>query len=199
MQSQGYKFGKALGQNVVIVVVFMLVLWVIYAAWPDDLVQPAEPVAAVTQQERVMDKANTVKAHAEACVAAQAVRLDKARQLYKAQQFDAAAELLFACTGNLSDDEKSLYVKALTAGNAARAKVADAEAKVAAVEAKAIKARKKQEGVTIGMTDQDALDSSWGKPNKINRTTNAYGVREQWVYDGGYLYFTNGVLTSIQN
>lgn len=62
------------------------------------------------------------------------------------------------------------------------------------------KARKKREGVTIGMTKQDVLDSSWGKPKYINTTTTRYGVREQWVYGGGnYLYFENGILTSIQN
>ncbi|WP_143541550.1 hypothetical protein [Rhodoferax fermentans] len=88
-------------------------------------------------------------------------------------------------------------------------KIADAEAieakaqKVAALEAKkeerAEKARKRKEGVTIGMSKQDALDSSWGRPNKVNRTTNAYGTHEQWVYDGGYLYFEGDTLTSIQN
>jgi SOS-response transcriptional repressor LexA len=33
----------------------------------------------------------------------------------------------------------------------------------------------------------------------VNRTTFARGVHEQWVYDGGYLYFEDGVLTTIQN
>lgn len=62
------------------------------------------------------------------------------------------------------------------------------------------KARKKSQGVSIGMTKQDVLDSSWGKPNHINTTTTKYGVHEQWCYDGyNYLYFENGILTSIQN
>jgi len=51
----------------------------------------------------------------------------------------------------------------------------------------------------IGMTDYEALESSWGKPKKVNKTTNVYGVREQWVYEGyRYLYFENGYLTTIQ-
>ena len=63
-------------------------------------------------------------------------------------------------------------------------------------------------GVKIGMTPNQVInDTSWGAPKKINRTTTSSGVREQWVYDhcgysrcyGGYLYFTNGVLTAIQN
>lgn len=50
------------------------------------------------------------------------------------------------------------------------------------------------------MTKQDVLDSSWGAPKKINTTTTQYGVHEQWVYGGGnYLYFDDGILTSIQN
>ena len=49
------------------------------------------------------------------------------------------------------------------------------------------------------MSMQDAVDSNWGKPRKVNRSTYKFGVHEQWVYDGGYLYFENGVLTSIQN
>jgi hypothetical protein len=59
--------------------------------------------------------------------------------------------------------------------------------------------RRKKEGVSVGMTQDEAIASSWGKPRKVNRTTTSYGVREQWVYDGGYLYFKDGVLTSIQN
>lgn len=66
--------------------------------------------------------------------------------------------------------------------------------------AKALKAKKKSEGVSIGMSKEDVLASSWGKPDRVNTTTNAYGVSEQWVYGGrNYLYFENGKLTSIQN
>jgi hypothetical protein len=61
-------------------------------------------------------------------------------------------------------------------------------------------AAKRREGVSIGMTADDVRASSWGRPEKVNRTTNAYGTREQWVYSSGsYLYFRNGVLETIQN
>jgi hypothetical protein len=64
----------------------------------------------------------------------------------------------------------------------------------------AAKAKSKREGVSIGMTQQQAMDSSWGRPSRINRTTTAAGMREQWVYgSGNYLYFSNGILVSIQN
>lgn len=62
------------------------------------------------------------------------------------------------------------------------------------------KARKKSEGVRIGMSKQDVLDSSWGEPKKINTSIGSWGTHEQWVYgNGNYLYFENGKLTSIQN
>lgn len=62
-------------------------------------------------------------------------------------------------------------------------------------------ARRRREGVSLGMTPDDVLASSWGRPERINRTTNHMGTREQWVYPGrhNYLYFENGVLVSIQN
>ena len=49
----------------------------------------------------------------------------------------------------------------------------------------------------LGMTTNQVLETSWGSPNKINRTTATYGVHEQWVYTGGrYLYFEDGVLVA---
>lgn len=51
----------------------------------------------------------------------------------------------------------------------------------------------------IGMTEEKVLESTWGKPQKINKTTNRYGVSEQWVYGSGrYVYLDDGVVTSIQ-
>lgn len=54
--------------------------------------------------------------------------------------------------------------------------------------------------VRIGMSAKQALDSNWGKPLNIRRTTTASGTQEQWVYgDSKYLYFDNGLLTVIQH
>jgi len=36
-------------------------------------------------------------------------------------------------------------------------------------------------------------------PNAINKSHGSWGTHEQWIYDGGYLYFENGVLTFAQN
>ena len=42
--------------------------------------------------------------------------------------------------------------------------------------------------------------ASWGNQYDINRTTNAYGTQEQYVYSlKKYLYFENGILTTIQD
>ena len=58
---------------------------------------------------------------------------------------------------------------------------------------------RKSQGVSIGMTTQQVLESSWGEPEGINKTTTKYGTSEQWVYGDNYLYFEDGILTSIQN
>ena len=50
----------------------------------------------------------------------------------------------------------------------------------------------------IGISSSQVEKSCWGSPESINRTVNLGGTSEQWVYRSGYLYFTNGKLTSIQ-
>jgi hypothetical protein len=79
-------------------------------------------------------------------------------------------------------------------------KIAEITHKLDAQETKRIKAERRKNGVSIGMTMEEVQDSSWGKPQSINRSTYSTHTREQWVYGGrNYLYFDNGVLTSIQN
>lgn len=52
---------------------------------------------------------------------------------------------------------------------------------------------------SIGMADYE-LEEVWGKPEKINRTTTAYGVKEQWVYSGNrYVYLEDHYITAIQD
>ena len=52
----------------------------------------------------------------------------------------------------------------------------------------------------IGMTQSEVRNSTWGSPQDINRTTTVYGVREQWCYSGyRYIYFDDGIVTSIQD
>ncbi|CAN7459344.1 hypothetical protein [Paenibacillus sp. LjRoot56] len=55
-------------------------------------------------------------------------------------------------------------------------------------------------GILIGMTKDEVLQSKWGSPRSINKTTSANKVSEQWVYAGNkYLYFEDGKLVTIQN
>jgi hypothetical protein len=85
-------------------------------------------------------------------------------------------------------------------GKKYEASISKLEAQAVAQERAAEAAAKRKRGVTIGMTADEVLASSWGKPESVNKTTNSYGTREQWVYGGrNYLYFEDGKLTSIQN
>lgn len=52
--------------------------------------------------------------------------------------------------------------------------------------------------VVIGMTKDQCIEAL-GHPSRINRTTTAARVSEQWVYSSRYLYFDNGVLVTIQD
>jgi hypothetical protein len=74
------------------------------------------------------------------------------------------------------------------------------EKKQRVLQAKAAQDYKRKGGVRIGMSAKQVRASNWGAPESINRTAGSFGVHEQWVYDGGnYLYFENGILTTIQN
>lgn len=53
---------------------------------------------------------------------------------------------------------------------------------------------------SIGMTKNEVRNSTWGEPEDINKTTTRYGTSEQWCYSGyKYIYFEDGIVTSIQD
>ena len=189
MSNQGYKLGKLAGQHAGKACIALAVASVAFVFFTND---PNQKATADAPEKTSQVAAAATVPTPDPCLVDRPARLQTAIKLLKQNKFDEASDLLYVCTGKMSEDEKAVYTNALTAGNAARAKIADAEAR-------AIKAEKKRQGVRIGMSEQDVLDSSWGRPSKVNRTTTRYGVREQWVYGGGYLYFEDGVLTSIQN
>jgi len=54
-----------------------------------------------------------------------------------------------------------------------------------------------QKDPKIGMTKEEVERSTWGYPKKINKDTYSWGTKEQWVYDKGYIYFRDGIVTSI--
>jgi hypothetical protein len=122
--------------------------------------------------------------------------LRKAEELVRTKPRDAAA-LLKPFEG-LQDPQTDSLIK--TAADRVTALDRADNARTIARAHAAELAERKRQGVRIGMTRERVLESSWGRPEHINRTTNAFGEHEQWVYGGGnYLYFDNGVLTSIQN
>lgn len=50
----------------------------------------------------------------------------------------------------------------------------------------------------IGMTKGEVLNSDWGMPTEINKTTYEWGVSEQWVYpDNKYIYIEEDVVVAI--
>lgn len=194
MSKRSFAIGQFLGRNwwVVAIVVGMLAFYALLGSSiaPNDGSVVTKPGLSPT--EKLASETLKKIAQPDPCQTGQSARFEKAGQLLKENQFDAATDLLYACINTLSVDEKALYVKALTLANAERSRVADAEAK-------ALKIQKKKEGVRLGMSQQDVLDSNWGRPERVNTTTTKYGVHQQWVYNRSYLYFEDGVLTSIQN
>ena len=53
--------------------------------------------------------------------------------------------------------------------------------------------------IEVGMTKRMCFDA-WGVPKKINKTSSTTGVYEQFVYGAGYyVYFENGIITTIQH
>lgn len=59
-------------------------------------------------------------------------------------------------------------------------------------------AEQEQKKPAIGMTAAEIEQSTWGKPDKVNKTTYAWGTTEQWCYSNSkYIYFENGVVTAI--
>lgn len=193
MSKKSYLIGAYLGRHKFVVACGLAAL-VGYGMWPTPSVGPADaaPLPVGTPSASA-PKIPVVAAPAlNPCDTGAEARLTKAQAFLTAGDPDSAFDVLQPCRSTLSAEGKVLMGKALTQSSAKRDKEA-------AAEAKRIRAEKKRTGVLVGMSAQDAIDSSWGKPRKVNRTTTAHGVSEQWVYDGGYLYFRDGVLTSIQN
>jgi hypothetical protein len=53
--------------------------------------------------------------------------------------------------------------------------------------------------IFIGMTGEECV-RAWGRPEKVNATETARGHHSQWAYPGGrYVYFENGIITTIQH
>jgi hypothetical protein len=76
----------------------------------------------------------------------------------------------------------------------------DCRQKMAVLEGRlaGIDARCRDTPTRLGMTAPQVLKSCWGAPDHIDRGRSTKHSHEEWVYPGlGRLYFTNGVLTGI--
>lgn len=184
MREIGYLFGRIFGKRpwfLLVPVLVTFLLWISGAFYSDSPIK--EPLPVPVDRKAV-----------ECGIGLDAKRAEAA-QAFAKKDFSAAVDALSFCIDRLvaGSPEHSEYLKYSEAKTQA-----DQAAEVQ--RARFDREKKKKEGVKIGMSMQDVLDSSWGSPKKVNRTTNASGTREQWVYGGqNYLYFVNGVLTSVQN
>lgn len=193
MSKLTYQIGRTLGKYPAL---GMLLLVLLAAGLTQLFYHPKLPEATPELPNKATQAPawDEKKALAEKCEKTLPELMVKATAAYAQKDYDLAVDTLWVCQGNFSDIKvKEFYTQALTKRNKVKSDETDRYLK-------AEKARKKKEGVTIGMSEQDVLDSIWGKPQSINTTTNAYGSRAQWVYGGrNYLYFEDGKLTSIQH
>lgn len=122
------------------------------------------------------------------------------RKAISRNDWDAAGALNDRWRAVTLDNEwNSLGAQVVRAQMAIEKKRQAAEKKRQAAADRADRERRRHEGVRIGMSQQQVVESNWGRPESVNRSIYASGVHEQWVYPGfQYLYFDNGVLTSIQ-
>jgi hypothetical protein len=95
----------------------------------------------------------------------------------------------------LSDKARFFWLGVLIVGFAALGWLANQQraANSAQAQREAIQAHQ----IWIGMT-QSQVRQSFGKPQRISRTTRARGVSEQWIYERAHLFFDDGVLVTIQ-
>lgn len=157
---------------------------------------PAPQAPPISQISLQVEQAQTSRLAALKlqCAEESAALVSTVKKALAAAELSNAQQLLAPCKTVTAGLDVQALIKKVDAASSEQA------LRIAAANAKAEKAKRKKEGVSIGMTKQEVLDSSWGRPQKINTTTTAAGTREQWVYgNGGYLYFRDNQLTTIQN
>lgn len=195
--SLAFSIGRFIGKNKLLACLAGGLL-LAYLFWPisNGVQAPPEKMAEVAQNAQEVQSVAAVNATpVKPCANDLDARLAQAKEKMTAKDYPAVIASLEPCRPALasgSDAERILF--------RADSSVQQAKDKAEALAKKRELAQWRKEGVTVGMSADRVLLSSWGKPESVNRTTNAFGVREQWVYGvGNYLYFKDGVLTSIQN
>lgn len=208
----GYRVGSGISRNLkwVALAAVVLVGFSTFISWSKQKVE-AERVGAQMAKERAeLEKERAKKlvseetdrkyqeALAPVCGAGFAALSRKANKLVLDKKADAAFELIRQCADykELSQNSRDfLFALSSAADDESKNKEYAQELRNLALD----KAERKKSGVRIGMTREQVLASNWGKPRKINRTSGVNYENEQWVYGGGYLYFQDGVLHTVQN
>lgn len=192
--SVSYKLGKLVARNKPASLVVLVGLVAGIVGFIEHTPSNSAP-AAMANSAAVPTKAAAVPSAIEtACTTGIDKKMTEAKKAMTEKDARRAFQVLYECRSWLQDGPNHAYfvyamAEAEKASNAAIAK-----------ERAAALAERKKQGVSLGMSQDDVMQSSWGRPSHVNRTTTAAGVREQWVYGlHNYLYFEDGVLTSIQN
>lgn len=161
--------------------------------FPRSTNSPANLTEMDAPRSQAVIAAPVVNEKEQACTAGRDARN---AAVIKAKSPVQVIELLRTCEPFLIDSERETL-------KAARVKEFDRQAKATqiavAAEDKKQQANRGKQGVSIGMTMDEVLVSSWGKPSHVNKDITARHVREQWVYGSrNYLYFDDGILKTIQ-
>ena len=208
----GYRVGRGISRKLQWVALAAVVLVGISAfiSWSKQKVESERVGAQMAKERAELEKERSEKLVSEetdrkyqealtpVCGAGFAALSRKANKLVLDKKADAAFELIRQCADykELSQNSRDfLFALSSAADDESKNKEKAQELRNLALD----KAERKKSGVSIGMARDQVLASNWGKPRKINRTSGVNYEHEQWVYDGGYLYFQQGILTTIQN
>lgn len=203
--STAYKIGRLIGSNpkLQILLIFFAIVVFITNCSGDENPKVSKSREADNQVHVAKNEDFSAQRQAER-LAICTDGIDKLKQdaaeFMKKGSPGSAVFILGACEGLMTDSQaKALLAEAKARVEAEERKLQKEQAVKQAKLDAAEKARKKREGVSLGMTMQDVLDSSWGKPRQVIRTQSPFVTTEVWIYSGGTLAFNNGVLTVIQN
>lgn len=201
--STAYKIGRLIGSNPklqILLIFFAIVVFITNCSGDEKPNKGREADSQVHVVKTEDSSANRQALLLAICTDG----IDKLKQdaadFIKKGSPGSAVSILGVCEGLMTDSQAKALLAEAKAGVEAEERKLQKEQTVKQAKLDAAeKARKKREGVSLGMTMQDVLDSSWGKPRQVIRTQSPFVTTEVWIYSGGTLAFNNGVLTVIQN
>jgi flavodoxin len=203
--STAYKIGRLIGSNPklqLLLIFFAIVVFITNCS--GDEKPKADNGREADNQVNIAKAEYSIEKRQALLLAICTDGIDKLKQdaadFMKKGSPGSAVSILGVCEGLMTDSQaKALLADSKAGVEAEERKLQKEQAVKQAKLDAAEKARKKREGVSLGMTMQDVLDSSWGKPRQVIRTQSPFVTTEVWIYSGGTLAFNNGVLSVIQN